>query len=69
LTLKRLTQVLTEPPPRPVASGRHGRDRLAVAAELPSHEAGTYRTGQVIMEPDPDAADHRTMDTVTPDGI
>jgi hypothetical protein len=31
--------------------------------------SGAYRTGQVIMEPDPDAAGHRTMDTVTPDGI
>jgi len=33
------------------------------------YEAGAYRTGQVIMEPDPDAAGHRTMDTVTPRGI
>jgi len=33
------------------------------------YAAGAYRTGQVIVEPDPDAPDHRTMDTVTPCGI
>ena len=31
--------------------------------------AGAYPTGQVIVERDRGAADHRTVDTVTPAGI
>ena len=42
---------------------------IVIAAPLWPARSGAYRTGQVIMEPDPDPADHRTMDTVTPDGI